>query len=413
MAATSRKEMIVGIAFFGILVTLGVFTILIGEINPFKEPTFVYVHFPKGVGGLRIGNVVRIAGLEVGKVDRMALADVGVVAQLKLSPDINLHNGYGIKVRSFSALGGKYVDVLRGNTKAPILDLKVELSDKLPTEADLQRYSGPQGPILTGNVEVELISELADLAEEIKPEITKAIRNIREATDRINSMQGTLGKVIGDPQLYDNLASASGNIDRASADLADVLEKINHGNGSLAKLVNDSKLYDHTTKLAEHLSSVAAKVDTGQGTVGRLFNDDKMADDLATSVEHIEALLAKVRAGEGTVGALLNERKLYDELADTFENMKLMTAKAAEGRGPLGVMLTDEEAAEQLRRTIARIDKVSEQVAAGRGTVGKLLMDDKLITETERVIVEVRESIEDLREQAPINSFVQAVFQAF
>ena len=66
-----------------------------------------------------------------------------------------------------------------------------------------------------------------------------------------------------------------------------------------------------------------------------------------------------------------------------------------------------------VERSAANIEKVTFALSEGKGTAGRLIMDDRLVREAERVLVQLRESVEDTREQAPIQAFVGAVFQAF
>jgi phospholipid/cholesterol/gamma-HCH transport system substrate-binding protein len=56
---------------------------------------------------------------------------------------------------------------------------------------------------------------------------------------------------------------------------------------------------------------------------------------------------------------------------------------------------------------------VTEKVNKGQGTLSKFVNDDAIFRETKALLKEVRESVEDLREQAPINSFIGVVFSAF
>lgn len=402
MAMTqSRKEMIVGAVFAGALTILLIFTVIIKNYNPFEPPKKLWVFF-RDVGGLREGDRVRIAGLEVGQVDQMRLTPRGVLAKLVVQPEVELYDGYEIKVRAFSPLGGKYVDVERGNLTAKEIDY--------PTEADVEK--NPQAG-LTGNVEVELISELADLAESIKKPIIDTAENLKSFTGKLNEMEGTLGKLVGDPTMYEHLVKASANLSRATGEAAELVRKVNEGSGTLAKLVNDPRLYDATAGTMERMSSVMAKVDDGKGVAGALVNDEGIRGNLERAAAHIESILAAIDRGEGTAGRIIRDERLYENLAAALEDVRRITTMIAEAKGPLGVLLNDEKAGEDLRNTIAHLERVTDAIASGKGTVGRLIMDDRLITEAERVIVEMRESVEDLREQAPINAFVTAVFQAF
>ncbi len=394
-----RKEAVVGIVFFATLVVLGAFTIVIGNYNPLKPPKSMWVFFDD-VAGLREGNVVRIAGLEVGQVKKMALRPRGVMAMLVVQRTVRLHPNYRVRVRAFSPLGGKYVDIERGDLSQP------------PIEVPEVEPLTPDGA-LKGATEAEFISELADLAEKVKPLVISAVANVRDVTEKINTQQGTLGKLVGDPEMYLNLRNASRNLEETTAAVNRVLAKIDKGDGTIGKLVNDGRLYDVTVSTLERVESIAGKVDRGQGTVGALFNDDRMRDDVKATVKHIESILAAIDEGKGTLGQAVRNDRLYVALSQALEDLSRVTSQIAQAKGPLGVLISDERAGEDVKKTLANVERMTDALASGRGTIGRLLMDDRLVVEAERLVVEIRESVEDVREQAPINAFVQAVFQAF
>jgi len=396
------REFAVGLIFAATMTVLMVFTIIIGGVNPFNPPKKFWVYFGD-VAGLRVGNVVRISGLEMGTIKEMKLRGNGVIAFVHVNPRVTIHPGYKVRVKAFSPLGGKFVDIDRGELSQPPLALREEIPDdgKESTQA------------FVGSTEAEFISELSDLAEKVKPLVISAVANVRDVTEKVNSMQGTLGRLVGDPAMYNHLRNAAKNLEETTDSVNKVLGKINEGNGTLAKLVNDGRLYDSTVKTLERVESIAGKVDDGKGPVGALFNDDKMRDDLKRTIEKVQSLLARADEGEGTIGQMVRNDRLYKALSSALEDLSKLSGQVADARGPLGVLISDATAGENVRKTLSNVERISDAVASGRGTVGRLFMDDRLVTEAERVVVELRESVEDLREQAPINAFVNAVFQAF
>ncbi len=73
-----------------------------------------------------------------------------------------------------------------------------------------------------------------------------------------------------------------------------------------------------------------------------------------------------------------------------------------------------------VRETIANVRDITQKINEGRGTLGLLVNDDELhrnantlVTDAQTVVKELRESLEDTREQAPVTSFVRAALTAF
>lgn len=73
-----------------------------------------------------------------------------------------------------------------------------------------------------------------------------------------------------------------------------------------------------------------------------------------------------------------------------------------------------------VRETIENIRSITGKINNGNGTLGLLVNDDELhqnantlVSDAQTVVTEIRESLEDTREQAPVTSFVRAALTAF
>jgi phospholipid/cholesterol/gamma-HCH transport system substrate-binding protein len=61
----------------------------------------------------------------------------------------------------------------------------------------------------------------------------------------------------------------------------------------------------------------------------------------------------------------------------------------------------------------ANLAVVTAKLSSGEGTIGRLLMHDKMYQDADDLVKELRESVEDAREQAPVTSFIRAALTAF
>ena len=62
------------------------------------------------------------------------------------------------------------------------------------------------------------------------------IAHAREVVDQINAGQGTVGKLVKDPTLYNETTAAI-------TSAKEILQKVNQGQGSIGKLINDQEMY--------------------------------------------------------------------------------------------------------------------------------------------------------------------------
>ncbi len=107
-------------------------------------------------------------------------------------------------------------------------------------------------------------------------------------------------------------------------------------------------------------------------------------------------------------GELKREGVLYEPI-DTYKNLHGMTIG-----DPLSKIseIIDENRGD-LREAIINLREFSEKVNKGEGTIAKLVNDDKIHKDTGKLINELRETVEDAREQAPVTSFIRAALTAF
>lgn len=73
-----------------------------------------------------------------------------------------------------------------------------------------------------------------------------------------------------------------------------------------------------------------------------------------------------------------------------------------------------------IRKTISNVADITTKVNEGKGTLGRLINQDDIhsnvnttLTDAQIVLRELREGLEDTREQAPVTSFIRAALSAF
>jgi phospholipid/cholesterol/gamma-HCH transport system substrate-binding protein len=114
-----------------------------------------------------------------------------------------------------------------------------------------------------------------------------------------------------------------------------------------------------------------------------------------------------------------NSRK--NGVIDLRSNTNSMTLKGKTNEDPL-VSLSEliAENRADIRKTIANISEITGKINNGKGTLGRLINQDDIhsnvnttLTDAQIVLRELREGLEDTREQAPVTSFIRAALSAF
>ena len=358
--STTQMEVTVGVFMFLALLVLIATTILLSTQNIFKTYYPIEVRFER-VFGLRNGANVLVRGLQVGKVDELKLREDGVYVTLKLNQPVSLRDDYKIEIVPSSALGGKHVQIFEGSREANVI---------------------PDGTTVLGETPIDLMAEASDAISALRRALTEGgvldnlestMEDFKKVTSRLSAGEGTLGKLLMEDGIYKDL-------EKISKDLQVVSDNLANGEGTIGKLLTDDAVYNDLKVVSTNLRVISEQVVNGEGTLGKLINDDTIYNDLSTVTTNLSVVSTRLVNGEGTLGKLLSkEDEMYDDLADA----------------------------------VAAIKEIAESINSGEGTLGKLTKDDEMYLEVMRLLNEVRATVDDFRETAPITSFTSVFFGAF
>ena len=336
-------EILVGLFLFAVLITLGVFTIVLSHENLMKK-TYHYEFVFSEVAGLRDGDNVYVRGMNVGRVKQIGLEEGMVHVYASLDVPMHFRKGYKVEVVDSSMLGGKFLKIYAGPANAPEL---------------------PENTVLKGVPPTDMVADLAATASSIK-----------KIVEEVGQGKGTLGKLVTDDGLYNNL-------DSASASIAKIVSRLEQGKGSIGKLLvcDDGKMYDDLRATMRNLRTVTDNLAQGKGMLGHLVSSDDAA---------------------------------YQNLQDTLANLRTITADLADGKGTLGKLIVEDDSTyADLHATLASIRSISESISEGKGTLGRLVRDAQLYDQATLLVEDIRAAVDDLREASPVTSFGSVLFGAF
>ena len=426
MQKQTRNELIVGLVFFAGMAFLGVYTIIISGL--FKGPTKTYiVTFPK-VYGLKKGDQVRVEGLDVGEVTELRLiskpnGDERINARLRVAKDVEIYKEQSeVKVTPFSPLGGRIIEIKRG--------VATDEHGFYLSEEQCKDEPEKEKNTIRGTAEGELLQTLNALVDENRPGIKKIVKNLETVSQHLTETDNVIGALINDKATGSLLQDTAGNLAETSRNLNEIVARINAGKGIAGELVvEQSSLHDNVNAAAASAKGALASADQilahaneGKSALGVFVSADnpEVTSDMKSIIHDVSVVTSDVAAGKGTLGLLVKDKRLYEGAAATAENLGKITENITKNESAAGVLLNDPETGEKVRSTLSHVESISGSVDKGQGALGMLIKDNefrdrvaRIFTEVERLTVEFRDSVEDLREQAPINAFLGAVFAAF
>jgi phospholipid/cholesterol/gamma-HCH transport system substrate-binding protein len=306
MEREMTMELVVGVFMVMVFLGLAYFTVLLSRESWFTRKQRMEVVFAD-IMGLQNGELVVLRGMPVGKVKGLELENDGVHVICSLEQPVRLREGYRARVDSASMLGGKQLTLVDGPPDQP--------------------YTA-EGATLYGETPHDLMADAAEAVHAARKMLAQgqtlvtnlqaASLSLREIAERVNSGQGSLGKLLsGDDTVYTNLAASV-------ASLKEVTGRLERGEGTLGRLLSkDDTVYTNLAAVVASLKDVTGRLDRGEGSLGRLLSkDDTVYRDLADAVGSLRQITAQVQKGEGVLGRLVNDNKLYDELVKAIGELR-------------------------------------------------------------------------------------------
>lgn len=351
------SQLRVGMFMFAALLVTG-FLILnsSGNFNPFERKTKLKIRF-ESADGLHSGADVQLAGVSIGKVEDVRF----------LPPDSPPGERIEATLSVAEKLDNKPItELIRTDSTAQLVATSILGNDKMVNITPGSVTGSPidENAVLKTAPAVGL-NELTATGNDLLAQINRLAVPANEILNKANRGEGTLGRVINDESLYNNLDDTLRETKATISRLQATVDKVNSGNGSAGRFLNDPALYNSLNRTAEKLEAISTDIRAGRGTAGKLLNDDQ--------------LYADTRAA---VGELRESGRKISEIAD---DVKQLTSDLRAGKGTAGKLLSDEQfyndanaAVNRFNTTIARLDTILSDTQAGRGTLGKLLTDETL-----------------------------------
>ena len=291
-----------------ILIALGIIGVAVYKLgqaaNLFAKRYELIAYLPDA-NGLRPGGAVMVAGQLAGTVKSIEFlpVDQDTTRNLRLTLQIDaglqeqIRRDSKGKLRSMGLLGDKAFDITPGTPRARVLQAgdTVTVVQSLDYEAVIAQAS----------------SAVTDMVA-----LTKDMRAI---TSGIVRGQGTIGQLVTNKALYDNL---NGTLSRANAMLA----QFQNPNGTVGRLLNDPTLYTRLTGVIASTDSLVTTLNSSKGTAGLMLRDTTLYRNMVGITRGADSLMRSLTNGQGTASKLLTDQTLYDQLNKLVTDLSAVLA---------------------------------------------------------------------------------------
>lgn len=337
------SQLKVGLTVLAASVTLGLLIFLMSGTGGLFTRKIQLKSYVDNANGLREGAPVRLAGVDIGNVTRIRvvrdparqLTPVEVTMKVSTRYLFNLRKDSLTLLSTAGVLGETYIDIDSSQAKG----------------AQVQ-----DGDVLRS-------------------------REVPDFSDMVRAGQGTL----------QNMDALLKRLDR-------IVAFVESGQGSVGKLLYDPTLYNRLNSTVSEFQGLVNQVAQGKGTLGKLFSDEELYRKANATVDKLNVVIDDLNAGKGTAGKFLKDPVLYENANATIANVKKLTDDVNAGKGPIGMLAKDEEFARKLRNTMDKLSAISDRLEAGEGSAGKLLRDPSLYNNADQMLVETRGLVKSIRE---------------
>ncbi len=335
------SQLRVGLTVIFASVTLAVLIFVMSGTGGWLTHKITLRSYFDNAGGLREGAPVRLAGVDIGNVTAVRIVGgkpmtpVEVIMKVNTKYSFNLRKDSVTLMSTAGVLGETYVDIDSTSAKGPEA-----------TEGD-----------------------------------TLAARDQPQIEDVVRASQGTL----------QNMDALLKRLDR-------IVAFVESGQGSIGKVIYDPGLYDRLNSTVTEFKGLMDEIQSGKGSLGPLLTSDEAYKKVIAAIDKMNVLVDELQQGKGTAGKLLKDEELYNNANKTIANVRQLTDDINTGKGALGKMTHDQEFAAKLQTLVNNLAALSEHLEQGEGTAGKLFKDPTLYNNSNQMLVETRELLKAIRE---------------
>ena len=236
----------------GLLIVVVLVVFFLGQLwlNEFRVARSGYIAkvFFNDVSGLKLGDPVRVFGIKKGKVVKMEMVSGGVIVSLWIERDIVLKEDVKVSIQDVAMISGTKTIVLDPGRSDKVWDL-----NKVIEGAQHMGMSTLEIGTLASQFQ-ELVGVIKTGISEGKLTLVEAERALKGVNSILNENRGNIRRLMGSSSnVADTLQNTLKKLNKTLTGLNEILEKVNKKEGSLGKLIHDDALYNELLDLTREV----------------------------------------------------------------------------------------------------------------------------------------------------------------
>ena len=297
---------------------------IIGKQRNLFNPVYKLTTTFSNVSGLQVGNNVRFSGINVGTVnDIVIINDTTVKVDMVIKKDVwqFIKTDCKVTLGSDGIIGDKLIIITQGSPYAALLKEGQNLVsiEPIETNAIIAKLD-----VTAMNAEV-ISRQLSEISIEINRGHGTISRLIQDSilAENLNQTIANLSKfskgLTGSDVLMKSLNTTARNAEDISLQLAEIMNKINKGNGTLGRLIQDSTIAENLNRTITNLK----KTSEGFAGADTIMAKIKItAGNAAIISQQLTKMMFNINKGNGTIGRLIRDTILAENLNQTLINLR-------------------------------------------------------------------------------------------
>jgi phospholipid/cholesterol/gamma-HCH transport system substrate-binding protein len=309
----------------------------------------VFAEF-KEATGLAPQSRVMMAGIPVGTIESIRLDRGMARIDIRMRPDVALHEDATVGRRSSGILGEYFLSLAPGTEGRPTLKdgdqikVVVEATSTDQIMADLARIAdrvklvsenlaatigSPEGQAEMRNTLKNLAAvteALNQTVRENRETIRHTLLNVEDITTKsgpeLQQILSNVKQITGDVRKL--LAENEGDVKGSIGQVRETVDRVNRASASLESAL-------------AHIDSVSARIDKGEGTVGRLTKDETLINEVQGVVEGVGDFVGGITRLQTIIGL----RADYNFVSNTIKSYVELRLQPAEDKYYLIQVIND------------------------------------------------------------------------
>ncbi len=303
----NRRAVILGIFIFLGLAIFIIAVLTLGSQKKTFEKTITVKSFFDDVNGLQKGNNIWFSGVKIGTIKRVTLTGKG---QVEVDMNIESHSRQFIRkdamarISTDGLIGNKIVEIYGGTTKAG----EIESGD------------------LLGNQKILSTDEMMNTLSKNNDNLLQITNDFKLISGRLVEGKGSIGKLLSDETLADQINTTSQTLQRASLNLE---------------------------RLSANVSSYTAKLNQKGSLANDLVTDTVVFNSLRTTISQLQQVAAKSKEVMDSLSIAGNSLK---------EGMNTVNNGLNNKNTPLGILVGDEKSGTDIRGILKNLNNSSKKL---------------------------------------------------